>query len=112
MLCFCEVNTEAVLLIDASNAFNSLNRQVAFYNLQYLCPSLATIFLNTYHNDASLFIDGHRLLSSEGTTQRDPITMAMYGISLLPLIDSLRDCDVGCLFYGLDRKFLFSKLSV
>ena len=56
---FGEVNTEAVLLVDASNAFNSLNRQVALYNLQYLCPSLATILLNTYRNDASLFIDGH-----------------------------------------------------
>ena len=63
-----EVNTEAALLVDASNAFNSLNRQVALYNLQNMCPSLATILLNTYSNNAYLFIDGHRTSSSEGTT--------------------------------------------
>ena len=58
---FSEDNTEAVLSVDASNAFISLNRQVALHNLQYLCSSLATILLNTYRNDVSLFIDGHKM---------------------------------------------------
>lgn len=34
---------EAVLLVDASNAFNSLNRRVALHNVQVLCPSFTTI---------------------------------------------------------------------
>ena len=39
--------TEAVLLVDASNVFNCLNRQVPLHNMQALCPPLATILINT-----------------------------------------------------------------
>ena len=45
--------TEAVLLVD----FNSLNREAAMRNIQSLCPTLAKIVVNTYHNNAPLFID-------------------------------------------------------
>ena len=43
---------EGVLLVDASNAFNSLNRQVALLNVQALCPSLAKVLANTYRDHA------------------------------------------------------------
>ena len=39
---------EVVLLANASNAFNSLNRQVTLHNIRRLCPPLATILINTY----------------------------------------------------------------
>ena len=45
---FCDDSTEAVLLVDASNTFNCLNRQVALHNIQTLCPPLANILINTY----------------------------------------------------------------
>ena len=32
-------NTGAILLVDASNAFNSLSRQTCLYNISCLCPS-------------------------------------------------------------------------
>ena len=48
--------TEAILLVDANNAFNSLNR--AMRNIQSLCPPLAKIVVNTYCNNPPLFIDG------------------------------------------------------
>ena len=35
---FSEENTEAVLLIDAGNAFNSINRKVMLHNMKFLCP--------------------------------------------------------------------------
>ena len=62
-------STEATLLIDANNAFNSLNREAALRNIHSLCPSLATIAINTYRENAQLFIDGETIWSREGTTQ-------------------------------------------
>jgi len=88
---FSDSATEAVLLVDASNAFNCLNRKVALHNMRSLCPPLATILINTYRRDVSLFIDNRQLLSSEGTTQGDPLAMAMYSISVTPLIRALND---------------------
>ena len=45
---FQEANTEATLEVDATNAFNSLNRQSTLQNIQTLCPSYATVLINTY----------------------------------------------------------------
>ena len=77
---------EGVLLIDASNAFNSLNRQATLMNVQKLCPVFAAALVNTYRLEPSLFIDGEIILSREGTTRGDPLAMAMYAIGILPLI--------------------------
>ena len=41
-------NSDAVLLVDASNAFNVLNRAAALHNITVLCPSIATYAINTY----------------------------------------------------------------
>ena len=88
-LCFSSPGTEGVLLVDASNAFNSLNRKVALLNIQSLCPSIATILFNTYQDPSQLFVDGSTLYSNEGTTQGDPLTMPMYALATLPLIQKL-----------------------
>ena len=90
--------TETILLVDANNAFNSLYREVALRNIQHLCPSLSVDLINTYRED----IDGATLLSTEGTTQGDPLAMAMYGIGILPLIKKLQTCDVTQAWYADD----------
>ena len=82
--------TEAVMLVDASNAFNSLNRQVALANTLRLCRPLATVLINTYREPTELFVGGEVLFSREGTTQGDPLAMAMYAIATVPLINKLR----------------------
>ena len=81
--------TEAVLLVDASNAFNQLNRAAALHNIGILCPELATILRNTYKEESRLFVGGEELISAEGTTQGDPLAMSMYAIGILPLIQEL-----------------------
>ena len=86
---FADQDTEGVLLVDASNAFNSLNRRAALLNMFQLCPPLATILTNTYRSPSHLFIDGTSLLSREGTTQGDPLAMPMYAISVVPVIRQL-----------------------
>ena len=76
-------DADAVILVDATNAFNSLNRENALRNIQHLCPPIVKILINTYREDAQLYIDGQTLLSQEGTTQVDPLAMAMFGIGLV-----------------------------
>ena len=86
---FNDQGTEAILLVDATNAFNSLNRRAALINIHSLCPPLAIIATNMYRGDAQLFIDGETVYSREGTTQGDPLAMPIYGISILPLIQKI-----------------------
>ena len=45
-------DTDAVLLIDASNAFNALNRAAALHNIRILCPIIAVYAINTYRQPA------------------------------------------------------------
>ena len=87
---FDHEDCEAILLADASNAFNSLNRLTALHNIQRLCPPLATILINTYRSSSDLFVDGKVLLSQEGTTQGDPLAMPMYALATIPLINQLK----------------------
>ena len=86
---FQEESTEAMIFVDASNAFNNLNRQATLLNVTTICPSLAPALINTYRNPSRLFVGGKCLLSKEGTTQGDPLAMAMYAIGTKPLIDRL-----------------------
>ena len=84
--------TEAILMVDASNAFNSLNRIAALHNVQSLCPPLARVFLNTYGKPIHLVVSGGgEVLSREGTCQGDPLAMAIYAVSTVPLIRRLSD---------------------
>ena len=86
---FHDSETEAALLVDATNAFNSVNRMAALHNIRLLCPSMATILINCYRSPTELFIDGDIILSQEGTTQGDPLAMPMYALATLPLIRRL-----------------------
>ena len=78
----------AVLLIDAENPFNSVNRKVMF--LKFICPIIATSIINCYATPSRLFIVGMgEILSSQGTTQGDPTAMRAYVLDILPLIKFL-----------------------
>ena len=63
-------DTEAVLLIDAENAFNSINRKVMLLNLNFICPIITTYITSCYITPARLFIIGAgEILSKEGITR-------------------------------------------
>ena len=84
--------TEAVLLVDASNAFNSMNRGTALHNMQILCPELATYLINTYRSPPLLYVsnsDGMNIMSEEGCTQGDNAGMPFYACNTIPLISLL-----------------------
>ena len=83
--------TDAVILVDASNAFNRLNRQAALHNIQVIAPAFSTILINTYRQPSRLFVTGGKeLLSKEGTTQGDNLAMALYGLATVPLQNRIR----------------------
>ncbi len=84
-------STDCLLLIDASNAFNSLKRATALWNIRFICPPLGVILINLYRKPARLFVmGGFELLSQEGVTQGCPFSMAMYALATLPLLNLLR----------------------
>lgn len=95
-------HSEAALLVDASNAFNSLNRTTATRNLLSLCPSFATPIINCYREPTDLFIDGETILSQEGTTQGDPLSMPFYALALIPLIRKLPTQSIKQVWYADD----------
>ncbi len=86
---FAEDDTEAMILVDATDAFNRLNGQVTLVNCEVICPAPAPILINTYRDNSWLFVDGQCMLSKEGTTQGHPLAMAMYTIGSQPLIRRL-----------------------
>ena len=88
---FDEDNTQGILLIDATNAFNSLNRKVAMHNILILCPRAALTIINTYRLPSRLFLAaGGEMPSQEGTTQGDPLAMPFYAVSISIIIYFLR----------------------
>ena len=84
---FSDPECEGHLLVDASNAFNSSNRQLALINISHLCPALSHVLINTYRSDTELFLDNDTILSSNGTTQRDPLAIAIYAIAMVLVIN-------------------------
>ena len=91
---FRSTDVEAILLVDASNAFNALNRKAAMHNIPVVCPALGRVFENTYRQPCRLFVaGGGEIASQEGTCQGDPLAMAAYAVAVMPLIKRLSD---GC----------------
>lgn len=95
-----------LLLVDAQNAFNSVNRIIALWYARMYWPSCARYLFNTYKGHAELVLQGSNgtgnMFSMEGVTQGDPLAMLLYGISTLHLIDVLREVGVYQCWYADD----------
>ena len=89
-LMYNDKNNDEVLLVDASNAFNSLNCEVFIHNMSYICTTISVFVKNCYNSPSRLFIIGENELKlNEGTTQG--VFMAIYGIGVTRLINMLID---------------------
>jgi hypothetical protein len=100
-----------MLLVDASNAFNAVNRPAALWNARMIWTGAAYFLFNTYRSYNLLVIrsstspgSGTIMLSREGVTQGDPMSMFFYGIAILPLIRrcKIEDPDSGQAWYADD----------
>ena len=54
------VDMDGILVIDAVNAFNAINRKVVLHNLKFICLIIATPIINCYAAPSRLFIVGER----------------------------------------------------
>ena len=85
-------------LVDARNGFNELQRLAMLWTVRHRWAAGARFALNCYRHSALLVLrdpgnQAHFLLSKEGVTQGDPLSMVLYGLALLPLCDTLRRYD-------------------
>ena len=84
---FKEESKKIVLLVDAENAFNSINRKEFLDNISILCPGISTFITNCYTTPTLLFvIDGSEIKSNEETTHGGSVAMAIYALGITPLI--------------------------
>ena len=51
-------DTHGFIQVDASNSFNSINRQVILHNVEIIFPETANYIINCYTLPARLFITG------------------------------------------------------
>ena len=85
-------HSEAVLLVDAENAFNSINRNVMIHNISVVCPTISTYVSNCYQSAARLFVIGRKeILTKEGTTQGDPTPMGTHALGVTLLLHFLHE---------------------
>ena len=81
------------LLMDATNAFISVNRVAALWNARVLWPSCSCFLFNTYGGYAFLLLktSNEMLLSREGVTQGDLLSVVCYSVATLPLVRALKE---------------------
>ena len=82
--------------MDAANGFNNLSRYSMLWTVRHRCPRLSRLTFNCYRHQVRLIChqpvgEPEIILSKEGVTQGDPLTMALYGIALLPLAEILQE---------------------
>jgi hypothetical protein len=83
------------LLVDAMNGFNELGRRAMLWTVRHKWAAGARFAFNCYRHSAQLILrrkgrPGYTLLSEEGVTQGDPLSMVLYGLALVPLAATLR----------------------
>ena len=80
-------NSAAVLQIDIANVFNS---NIFLYNIKVICPEISNFVINYYTLPSRLFVKGKgELKSQKGAMQGNPIAIALYALSVPPLMTAV-----------------------
>ena len=100
------------MLVDACNGFNDMSRLEMLCNVRYHWPRGARFAFNCYRHWAQLLLRQQgeppvKILSREGVTQGDPLSMVLYSINFFHLAEELGATDPGLLslFYADNAAF-------
>ena len=82
-----------VLLVDASNPFNKIKCTAMMWHVRHMWIYGSRFIFNTYWHWELMVLQGCDNLFhiKEGITQVYPLAMLLYGLSLLPIIQSLKN---------------------
>ena len=107
-----DAETNGTILIDSRNGFNKLSRFSIMWTVGHHWTAGARFAFNCYRHLAQLLLRqlGElpvTILSREGVTQGDPLSMVLYSITLVFLAEELKTADPGILspFYADDAAF-------
>ena len=107
-----EAEPSGTTLVDACNGFNELSHLAMLWTVRHRWTAGARFAFNFYKHWAQLLLHHPgvlpvTILSREGVTQVDPLSMVLYRITLVPLAEELREVDPGILspFYADDAAF-------
>ncbi len=78
------------LLVDFSNAFNSIDRESMFVEFHRHIPSLSRWIEACYSCQPNLLLGTHSLLSCSGVQQGDPLGPLGFALTLQPIIDRIK----------------------
>ena len=84
-------HSEAVLLVDAENAFNSINRNVMIHNISVVCPAISIYVSNGYQSAARLFVIGGKRYCQKKELPKAVRHMGIYVMGVTPLLDFLHE---------------------
>ena len=91
------------MLVDAHNGFNELSRLEMLWNVRHLWPAGARFTLIFYRNWAQLLLHQPgeppvKIMIQEEITQGDPLSMVLYGRTLVPIAEEIWAADPGLLY--------------
>ena len=97
-----DVDPSGTTLVDARNGFNELSRFEVLLTVRHRWLAGERFAFNCYRHWAQILLrqPGEppvTILNIEEVTQGDPLSMVLYGITLVPLAEELRSADPGIL---------------
>ena len=79
------------LLLDFSNAFNSISRGRMFEEVRARIPSIAAWMESCYGAQPILHLGEHTILSQSGVQQGDPLSPLGFALTLQPIIEHIKE---------------------
>ena len=77
--------TEAVILVDTENAFNSVNGKAFLHNIGIISPSIVTFVRNCYSKPSLLFLLEEWKYRHQKEQHNDPLAVTVYAMVIILL---------------------------